>query len=131
MNSALGIPTSKNNISETMETLDPDGEGYIIYEPFLAYAALRLNLMAEEQDEESRAEEVQMSYNLFTRNGSGPITMAHLRRVAKTIREDVDDNTLKDMIMEANGTGKDGWKNGVTLEQFEAVLQRAGVYSAP
>jgi Ca2+-binding EF-hand superfamily protein len=127
---ALGISSSKDDITETIETLDPDDEGYITYESFLAYAAIRLNIMAEEEDEDSRAQEVQQSYNLFTRSGDGPITMAHLRRVAKTIREEVDDQTLKEMIMEANGTGKDGWKNGVTIEEFEAVLQRAGVYGA-
>lgn len=126
---ALGIPLTKDDMAETIETLDPDGEGYITYEPFLAYTAIRMNVMVEEASEGTRAEEVRQMFSLFTKSGEERITVAHLKRVAKTIHEDVDDATLKDMVMEANGRGREGWKDGVTLEQFEAVLKRAGVVS--
>jgi hypothetical protein len=52
-----------------------------------------------------------------------------LRRVAKELREDVSDDVLKDMILEANGgvkgTGRD--IGGVSLEEFESVMKRAGL----
>ena len=78
---------------------------------------------------ESNTEEVSAGYQLFTHGGAGPITLAHLRRVAKELREDVPDEVLRDMILEANGgvRGKGKDVGGVSLEEFESVLKRAGV----
>ncbi|KAF2104771.1 hypothetical protein NA57DRAFT_51575 [Rhizodiscina lignyota] len=77
-------------------------------------------------------EEVVAAYQLFTKGGTGPITLAHLRRVARELREEVSDEVLRDMILEANGEsggrGKDGWKRGVGVEEFENVMKRAGVF---
>jgi Ca2+-binding EF-hand superfamily protein len=113
---------------EILETLDPANDGYVTYEPFLAYAALQLNALSDDEDGQGHDEEVRASYNMFLHNnGDGPITIAHLRQVARTIREEVDDDTLKDMIAEANGRGKGGWRAGVTVKEFEAILKRAGV----
>jgi Ca2+-binding EF-hand superfamily protein len=73
---------------------------------------------------------VQEAYNLFTHNGSGPITLAHLRRVARELKEDVPDEVLMDMIVEANGEARrEGWRRGVDVREFEEVLRRAGVFS--
>jgi len=83
----------------------------------------------EEYQAESNAEEVSAAYKLFTHGGAGPITVAHLRRVAKELREDVPDDVLKDMILEANGgvKGKGRDIGGVSLEDFESVMKRAGL----
>jgi Ca2+-binding EF-hand superfamily protein len=83
----------------------------------------------EEFQAESNAEEVGAAYRLFTHGGTGPITIAHLRRVAKELREDVPDDVLKDMILEANGgvKGKGRDIGGVSLEEFEDVMRRAGL----
>lgn len=83
----------------------------------------------EEYQAESNTEEVSAAYRLFTHGGTGPITIAHLRRVAKELREDVPDDVLKDMILEANGSvkGKSRDIGGVSLEDFESVMKRAGL----
>jgi len=87
----------------------------------------------DEDDEdfqaENDAEEVGAAYRLFTHGGTGPITIAHLRRVAKELREDVPDDILKDMIIEANGgvRGKGRDVGGVSVEDFESVMKRAGL----
>ena len=73
----------------------------------------------------SRAEVV-AAYKLFTHNSSGPITMSHLRRVARELREEVDDRFLADMINEANGG--EGHGRGVGLNEFESVMRRAGMF---
>lgn len=71
--------------------------------------------------------EVDAAYRLFTQGSEGPITLHHLRRIARDLKEDnVGDDLLKDMIREANGG--DGLQNGVTLEQFRDVMARAGVF---
>ena len=74
----------------------------------------------------SKAEEVETAYRLFTKGSEGPITMAHLRRVARELREDVGDELLRNMILEANG-GR-GVSGGVGVEDFEVVMRRAGVF---
>ena len=73
----------------------------------------------------SRAEVV-AAFKLFTHKGSGPITMSHLRRVARELREEVDDKFLADMINEANGG--EGAGKGVGLDEFESVMRRAGMF---
>lgn len=71
--------------------------------------------------------EVDTAYRLFTQDSHGPITLNHLRRIARDLKEDnVGDDLLKDMIREANGG--DVLQKGVTLEQFRDVMSRAGVF---
>lgn len=106
--------------------------------PFFSYAAIAMHNKEEGGDEEddddeyqaeNNAEEVSAAYRLFTHGSAGPITIAHLRRVAKELREDVPDDFLKDMILEANGDvkGKGREVGGVSLEDFESVMKRAGL----
>ncbi len=54
------------------------------------------------------------------------ITLATLKRVAKALKEDVEDELLRDMILEANGGA--GVGRGVEKDEFEAVMRRAGVW---
>jgi len=55
------------------------------------------------------------------------ITLAHLRRVATLLREeDVSDELLRDMILEANGGA--GVVHGVRRDEFDGVMKRAGVW---
>jgi hydroxyacylglutathione hydrolase len=71
---------------------------------------------------------------LFTRGGAGGaaaapadvITLAHLRRVAAVLKEDVDEELLKDMILEANGG--QGVVRGVGMDEFDGVMRSAGVW---
>jgi Ca2+-binding EF-hand superfamily protein len=71
--------------------------------------------------------EVDAAFQLFTKGTDGPITLGHLRRIARELKEDnLGDELLKDMILEANGGA--GVNAGVTLEQFHDVMTRAGVF---
>lgn len=63
---------------------------------------------------------------LFTNGAQGPITLANLKKVAMELKEDVSDDLLKDMILEANGGA--GVGKGVGKEDFEDVMRRAGVW---
>lgn len=54
------------------------------------------------------------------------ISMATLRAVAKTLKEDVSDDLLRDMILEANNGA--GITTGVGKYDFEMVMRRAGVW---
>jgi hypothetical protein len=70
---------------------------------------------------------VNEAWRLFTQGGGEEkITLATLKRVARTLKEDVDESVLMDMILEANGGA--GVGRGVQREEFEAVLGRAGIW---
>jgi Ca2+-binding EF-hand superfamily protein len=69
---------------------------------------------------------VEEAFKLFTSAGEEKITLGTLKRVAKALKEDVDENVLRDMIQEANGGS--GVGKGVERDEFEAVLRRAGVW---
>ncbi|KAJ5939008.1 hypothetical protein N7466_002142 [Penicillium verhagenii] len=121
---ALGLPPEDSTeLSEILSALDPTSTGYIPYGPFVSVAAAKLR----SRDDDAMVEEVDHAYQLFTRGTDGPITMNHLRRIARELKEDsVDDDLLRDMIAEANGGA--GLSAGVTLEQFHDVMTRAGVF---
>lgn len=50
----------------------------------------------------------------------------HLKRVAASLKEEISDDMLRDMILEANGGA--GVGKGVQREDFKAVMKRAGVW---
>lgn len=60
------------------------------------------------------------------RGGEGKITLATLKRVARALREDVSEDLMRQMILEANGGT--GVGRGVEREEFEGVMRRAGVW---
>ncbi|KAF2011339.1 EF-hand superfamily Ca2+-modulated protein [Aaosphaeria arxii CBS 175.79] len=134
---SLNLAPDKSELPDILSTIDPLNTGFVPFVPFLSYAAIAMQSKEEgsdedmgddDYDEESNMEEVRTAYTLFTHGSTGPITLAHLRRVAKELREDIPDDVLKDMIREANGApqGK-GNPGGVNLEDFESVMKRAGV----
>lgn len=121
---ALGTPpSSAEELRELIEAVDPDDSGFVPYDHFVAIAALKLN----NRSDDDRREEVDAAFRLFTGNtGQERITLSALRRVARDLKEDIDDQLLRDMINEANGGS--GIEQGVDLSEFEGVMQRAGVF---
>ena len=112
---------------EFIETLDPESEGYVTYEHLLALCAIQL----KSKTEKTKAEEIEIAFNLFhPGHGAGGLEQAirlqDLRAVAKVLKEDVSDDVLKAMILEANG-GK-GIGAGVSMEDFQAIMTRIGVF---
>ncbi|QKX58413.1 uncharacterized protein TRUGW13939_05535 [Talaromyces rugulosus] len=121
---ALGLPPdSASELSSIVSAVDPTSAGFVTYEAFVAVAAAKLHMRSDD----SLAAEVDAAYRLFTKGSDGPITLQHLRLIARDLKEDsVGDELLKDMVREANGG--DGLHKGVTLEQFRDVMSRAGVF---
>jgi hydroxyacylglutathione hydrolase len=81
---------------------------------------------AKKDDDGAKDEEIEAAFKLFTNGTEGPITLSHLKRVAAALKEDLNDDILKDMILEANGGG--GLGRGVEREEFEGVMRRAGMW---
>ncbi|KAK5013162.1 hypothetical protein LTR16_004436 [Cryomyces antarcticus] len=117
-------PTSPRELAQILSTLDPSSSGHVPYRHFVAVAALKLH--ARSHDPDALSAEVAAAFNLFTKGDGDRITLAHLKRVARELREDVGENVLRDMLREAGET--DGRGGGVGLEEFEGVMRRAGVF---
>lgn len=135
-NRALDIPPKdKDELAEFIEVLDPEDEGFANYPSFVAICALKLH--ARDQTSDAHVHEVDEAFSLFTGGGaatgedggasqSSVITVAHLKRVAAVLKEEVDDDLLRDMILEANGGA--GVGKGVKKSEFDNVMRRAGVW---
>ncbi|KAK0728097.1 Las1-like-domain-containing protein [Lasiosphaeria miniovina] len=125
---ALGIPPSdRAELSQFTAVLDPDDEGFATYASFVAVCALKLH--AREHTSEEHAREVDEAFALFAGGAADApaITMAHLKRVAVVLREDdISEDLLRDMILEANGGA--GIGRGVKKDEFDNVMRRAGVW---
>ncbi|KAI1367432.1 hypothetical protein F5Y08DRAFT_298496 [Xylaria arbuscula] len=147
---ALGLPPTKPELKEFLSIMDPDDDGHATYEPFLAICALKLHARADGDGPDSA--EVDEAFRLFTGaggtggggggsggsrssggNGGGSsggdgeiLTLAHLKRIAMTLKQDVDEALLRDMVLEANGGA--GVGRGVTKAEFEEVMRRAGAW---
>lgn len=122
---ALGVPASSpSELQDLLDAADPEDTGAISYAHFVAVAALKLS----NKSEESQQREVEDAFRLFTSMGGedGKITMACLKRVARELKEDVGEQTMKDMLLEANGGS--GVGRGVGMKDFEGVMRRAGVF---
>ncbi|KAL5393861.1 hypothetical protein PMIN06_003385 [Paraphaeosphaeria minitans] len=139
---SLNLTPEKSELPEILSTVDPLETGFVLFETFFAYTAIAIHSKDDsereydddEDDDDNFHDEhdqvqVNAAFKLFTHGGPGPITLAHLRRVAKELKEDVPDDVLKDMIREANGgaKGKGRDTGGVEVEEFESVMRRAGV----
>ncbi|KAK1237676.1 hypothetical protein MKX07_006804 [Trichoderma sp. CBMAI-0711] len=128
---ALGIPpSSPAELQEFISILDPESDGFATFEPFFAICALKFHARDrdgyDDRDSEAHRRELAEAFQLFTNGAEGPITLAHLRRVAAVLKEDVDEELLKDMILEANGGA--GVARGVGMEEFDGVMRSAGVW---
>ncbi|KAI0422170.1 hypothetical protein F5X98DRAFT_370229 [Xylaria grammica] len=134
---ALGLPPSKPELKEFLSIMDPDDDGHATYEPFLAICALKLH--ARDEGDGPNSAEVEEAFRLFTGAGGsaggsggfiggdeGVLTLAHLKRIAMTLKQDVDEALLRDMILEANGGA--GVGRGVSMSEFEEVMRRAGAW---
>ncbi|MDI1489315.1 MAG: hypothetical protein OHK93_008593 [Ramalina farinacea] len=127
---ALNIaPASKEEYRDLLAAADSEDEGVIPYSNFVAVAALKLNSRGEKEENE----EVREGFELFLRmgkeggrgkgkEGEERITMGMLKHVAGLLKENVSDDVLRDMILEANGGG--GVGQGVGLQDFEGVMRR-------
>lgn len=130
---ALGCaPNTKRETRDLLDAVDPESVGEISYEDFVAVAALQL-LARNDGDLE---EEVETAFRLFMEAGEEKgredkrretITVNGLRRIAKALGENIKDDVIRDMVMEANGMGPEGIGKGVGREDFEGIMRRIGM----
>jgi len=100
-------------MAEILDTLDPENEGIVMWDSFIRLCALKMKctnfsnlsrttLISGPVDRDEQAE-LESAYRLFTNNTAGPITIFDLKRIARELKENVTDEQLTDMLMEASG----------------------------
>jgi Ca2+-binding EF-hand superfamily protein len=131
-------PTNPPELRQILETLDPEGTGFATYAHFVAVCALKLHHRPDPSGVQDA--EIDTAFALFLRggrDGAGKgkarlgnkeerISLEGLRRIAKELRIEVDEQILRDMVLEANGGA--GVGRGVGREEFEGVMRRAGAF---
>jgi len=99
------------DVTAIMETYDRDDSGSIEFSEFK-------EIMGEKIGGRDPQSELQKAFAVFDDDGSGKITTRNLKRIARELGEDVDDETIAAMIDEFDKNG-----DGVIDEaEFLAIM---------
>ena len=90
---ALGFDAKKPEVSKILRDNDKTGQGLIEFSDFN-------RIMTERVLDRDPVEEIKKAFKLFDDDNTGRISLKNLRRVAKEIGEDVNDDELQAMIDE-------------------------------
>ncbi|RVE66171.1 hypothetical protein OJAV_G00123850 [Oryzias javanicus] len=108
---ALGFEVKKMDVLKILKDYDRDGKGKITFEDFSEVVTDRIL-------ERDPKEEILKAFKLFDDDESGKISLRNLRRVARELGEDINDEELRSMIDEfdADGDGE------INQEEFLAIM---------
>eukprot|EP00842_Homolaphlyctis_polyrhiza_P004611 jgi/Hompol1/5150/HPOL_001896-RA len=90
---ALGFDVKKAEVLKILRDYDKEGHGLIEFEDFS-------KVMTERILDRDPLEEIRKAFQLFDDDNTGKISLRNLRRVAKEIGENLDDEELQAMIDE-------------------------------
>lgn len=90
---ALGFDLKKAEVLKLLREFDKSGQGQIEFDDFN-------KVMTEKILQRDPIEELRKAFALFDDDSTGKISLKNLRRVAREIGEDLDDNELQAMIDE-------------------------------
>ncbi|QSL65787.1 hypothetical protein MERGE_000065 [Pneumocystis wakefieldiae] len=90
---ALGFDAEKGEVLGILRENGKNGRGVIVYEDFV-------RIMTEKILERDPLDEIKRAYALFADEQTGKINVRNLRRIAKELGENIDDEELMAMIDE-------------------------------
>ncbi|KXS10705.1 EF-hand [Gonapodya prolifera JEL478] len=108
---ALGFDVKKAEVLRILRDVDREGQNMISYDDFV-------KLMTERILARDPVEEIRRAFKLFDDDGTGKISLRNLRRVAKEIGEQLDDEELQAMIEEFD-IDEDG---EINEQEFLAIM---------
>ncbi|KAJ3112512.1 Calcium-binding component of the spindle pole body (SPB) half-bridge [Phlyctochytrium bullatum] len=108
---ALGFDVKKAEVLKILREYDKNGQGLIEFEDFN-------KVMTEKILDRDPLEEIRKAFQLFDDDGTGKISLRNLRRVAKEIGENLDDEELQAMIDEFD-LDQDG---EINEQEFIAIM---------
>lgn len=114
---ALGFEPRHSDIKEMLESrnkLNKDGNNTLTYEEFKA-------MMEEKMATRNEREEIAKAFKLFDDDETGVVSLRNLRRVAKELGENMQDEELKEVIdfVDTTHTGV------ITQDDFMKIMLRA------
>ncbi|XP_071160620.1 uncharacterized protein [Mytilus edulis] len=109
---ALGQNPSNEELIEMIREADLDGNGIIDFDEFI-------NMMIRRNNSEESDETLREAFNIFDHDNNNFITCADLRYVIKSLGLDISDETIDEMVREADedGNGKVG------VEEFIKIMR--------
>eukprot|EP01005_Ploeotia_sp_CARIB1_P001551 NODE_471_length_813_cov_459.912536_g462_i0.p1 GENE.NODE_471_length_813_cov_459.912536_g462_i0~~NODE_471_length_813_cov_459.912536_g462_i0.p1 ORF type:complete len:175 (-),score=24.42 NODE_471_length_813_cov_459.912536_g462_i0:217-741(-) len=108
---ALGFDVRKDEVLHLMGEVDRDGTGLIQLQDFT-------EIMAEKISDRDPREEMLKAFQLFDDDSTSKITLKNLRRVARELGENMNDEELQAMIDEFD-KDQDG---EINEEEFMAIM---------
>eukprot|EP01006_Ploeotia_vitrea_P029762 TRINITY_DN6223_c0_g1_i1.p1 TRINITY_DN6223_c0_g1~~TRINITY_DN6223_c0_g1_i1.p1 ORF type:complete len:175 (-),score=23.38 TRINITY_DN6223_c0_g1_i1:131-655(-) len=108
---ALGFDVRKDEVLHLLQDVDRDGSGCIQLQDFT-------EIMAEKISERDPREEMLKAFQLFDDDSTQRITLKNLRRVARELGENMNDEELQAMIDEFD-KDQDG---EINEEEFMAIM---------
>jgi len=112
---ALGIKVDKEELKKMILEVDADQSGEIEFPEFL-------QMMTGKMASNDTKEETMKVYKMFDSGGSGVISFADLKRVAKELGESMTDDEVAAMLEHGNKSGKPG--KGVSADDFYRLMQK-------
>jgi centrin-3 len=99
---ALGFDAKKQEVLKILRDADKDGQNLIEFDEFNRISMfIELSMIVTEKImDRDPLEEIKKAFSLFDDDGTGKISLRNLRRVAKEIGENIDDEELQGMIDE-------------------------------
>ena len=114
---ALGFEPKKEEIRKMIADVDKDGSGVIDFPDFL-------DMMTAKMAERDPREEMLKAFRLFDDDETGKISFKNLKRVAKELGENMNDEEIQEMIDEADRDG-DG---EISEEEFMRIMKKTNLF---
>eukprot|EP00758_Cryptobia_borreli_P001954 Tbor_TRINITY_DN2668_c0_g1::TRINITY_DN2668_c0_g1_i1::g.17919::m.17919/K16465/CETN1; centrin-1 len=114
---ALGFEPKKEEIRKMISDIDTDGRGTIDFNAFL-------EMMTTKMSEKDSREEILKAFRLFDDDETGKISFKNLKRVAKELGENMNDEELQEMIDEADRDG-DG---EISEDEFLRIMKKTSLF---
>merc|ERR1711934_185129 len=112
---ALGIAVKKEELKKMISDVDPSGDGEIDFDEFL-------QMMTGKMGEKDSREDVEKVFRMFDDDNTGKISLRNIRRVAQELGENIDDEGLQDMLVQADRDGD----NELNIDEFYRILKKKG-----
>ena len=113
---ALGFDMKKADVLKLLKDHDRDGRNLMVFDDFA-------RIMTQKIMERDPIEEIKKAFRLFDDDSTGKINLKKLRRVAKELGEEIDDEELQAMIDEFD-LDNDG---EINEQEFVGIMTEADI----
>jgi len=104
----IGQPPTEGEIKDMINEVDVDGNGTVEFIEFITLMARKM------RDADTLKEDLKEIFDAFDMDKSGAIEHDELKKVMRSIGENVSDEDIADMIKEADEDGNDA----INFEEF-------------